>query len=168
MAHGLDQPAGHVTDFDFLAGEWSVVNRRLRRRWEASDDWDEFDGSMHCEQRLGGVVNIDEMRCPKRGFTGMTVRVFDLDSRRWSISWINSTVGKLEPPVFGGFVDGVGTFAGRDTDGDRAVSVRFTWTVTDDDNARWQQAFSTDEIQWETNWIMEFTRVTDRSVSADR
>jgi hypothetical protein len=30
--------------------------------------------------------------------------------------------------------------------------------VIDGDRARWQQAFSRNEHDWETNWIMEFTR----------
>ena len=166
----MDHPAAHVTDFDFLAGDWTVVNRRLRQRWVGSDDWDEFEGTMRCRQHLGGVVNVDEMLCPDRGFSGMTVRVFDLEAKRWSISWINSTIGKLEPPVFGGFRDGVGRFAGHDTDGDLDIAVRFTWTVFDPDHARWQQAFSKrlfigldddahGQDDGEVNWSMDFTRV---------
>ena len=158
----MDHATGHVSDFDFLAGDWTVVNRRLRQRWVGSNDWDEFSGTMRCRQHLGGVVNVDEMLCPDRGFSGMTVRVFDLALTRWSISWINSTVGRMEPPVFGGFRHNVGRFAGYDTDGAVEIAVRFTWTVFDGDHARWQQSFSKDlgvDGDEETNWIMEFTRV---------
>lgn len=149
---------GHATDFDFLLGDWHVAHRRLRRRWEGSDDWDAFEGTSTCAAHLGGIANVEEVRCPDRGFSGLTLRSFDLSEQRWSIWWINSTVGRLDPPVRGGFVDGVGTFEGTDTDDGRPVSVRFTWTVADADHARWQQAFSPDGHEWETNWVMDFAR----------
>ena len=88
----------------------------------------------------------------------MTVRVFDLESLRWSIYWASSTVGRLEPPVQGGFDGPVGTFVGPDADDGVPVMVRFTWTVIDEQHARWEQSFSRDGYQPETNWVMEFTR----------
>jgi hypothetical protein len=151
-------PRGQLTDFDFLAGTWAIDNRRLTRRFASSDDWDVFDATVTCEPRLGGVANVDQFECPDRGFVGMTVRVFDLAARQWSIYWANSTIGRLDPPVVGGFDGTVGRFEGRDIDNGVPIDVRFTWTVIDADHAQWQQAFSRDADMWETNWIMEFTR----------
>ena len=37
-----DLPLGSVHDYDFLAGEWNVRNRRLRVRGVGSDEWEEF------------------------------------------------------------------------------------------------------------------------------
>jgi hypothetical protein len=149
---------GHVTDFDFFFGYWHVFNRRLKQRWVGNDDWDEFNALSTCEPRLGGVGNIEQIDCPERGFSGMTLRLFDLAESRWSIYWANSTVGRLEPPVRGGFDGNVGTFEGPDVEDGEPMTVRFTWTVIDDDHARWQQAFTRHGGDWETNWIMEFTR----------
>jgi hypothetical protein len=151
-------PTGHVTDFDFLIGHWHVANRRLKERWVGSNAWDEFGASSTCEPRLGGVGNVEQIECPDRGFSGMTIRLFDLAESRWSIYWANSTVGRLEPPVRGGFVGDVGIFDGPDIDDGEPMMVRFTWTVFDEAHARWQQAFSRNDRDWETNWIMEFTR----------
>ncbi|WP_279582071.1 hypothetical protein [Fodinicola feengrottensis] len=64
---------------------------------------------------LGGIVNVDEMDCSARGFAGLTFRVFDLATSQWSIYWVNNHRGQLEPPVVGGFSDGVGLFHGDDT-----------------------------------------------------
>ncbi|MDB5537065.1 MAG: Tat (twin-arginine translocation) pathway signal sequence domain protein, partial [Devosia sp.] len=33
---------GQVSDFDFLLGNWTVENRRLKQRHVGSDEWDIF------------------------------------------------------------------------------------------------------------------------------
>lgn len=151
-------PTGTVHDFDFLHGDWIVSNRRLRERFAGSRDWDEFEARFHCEPRLDGVANIDQMDAPSRGFSGMTLRLFDRASRRWAIYWISSQQGTLFPPVQGGFIGDHGVFVGRDTDGGAPVNVQFFWTRLSPDAARWSQAFSRDGILWETNWVMNFRR----------
>jgi hypothetical protein len=154
----MTQPTGQLTDFDFRTGDWHVVNRRLRQRWVACDEWDVFEATARCEPVMGGVVNVDEMECPARDFSGLALRVFNLSTSQWAIYWVNSNVGVLEPPVFGGFDGAHGLFEGPDHDGDIAIDVQFSWTIIDDDHNRWQQAFRRDGGDWEVNWIMEFTR----------
>ena len=152
-------PLSSPRDFDFLVGSWRVEHRRLKRRWTRSGDWDRFEGASTCRGALGGLVNIDEIAMPGRGFSGFTVRTFDLARRLWSIRWINSTRGVIEPPVVGRFENGRGVFEGDDTDEGRAIRVRFVWDAITPDSARWRQAFSDDGgLTWETNWVMVFTR----------
>jgi hypothetical protein len=65
----------------------------------------------------------------------------------------------MDPPVRGGFKDGVGVFQGADTYNGRPIIARFRWTEITANTAKWDQAFSTDGGKtWETNWRMEFTR----------
>ena len=152
---------GDVHDFDFLVGHWRVHNRRLATRLRGAHDWREFPATHWLEQRLGGMANVDQMDFPTEGFSGMTVRAFDLAQRRWAIHWISSTSGVLYPPVFGGFETSsdTGAFLGRDVDDGRDVHVCFLWQRLGRDAARWEQAFSLDGRSWETNWVMQFTRV---------
>jgi hypothetical protein len=152
---------GSVQDFDFLVGTWDVANRRLKSRWSGCTEWDEFPAINRCGSRLGSIVNIDEIEFFTRGFSGMTVRVFDLAQQRWSIYWINSRTGVMEPPVTGAFVGDVGVFRGRDTDEGRPIEVIFRWTRLGSHAARWEQAFSLDGETWETNWVMDMTRRED-------
>jgi hypothetical protein len=156
----IDCPTGDVHDFDFLAGTWDVANRRLRTRLANAEDWYEFPATSRIELRLGGVANIDEIEFPTEHFTGLTLRLFDVAQRRWSIYWINGTSGTLFPPVHGGFTGTRGEFYGQDEDAGRTVDVRFVWTKLGPDRAQWEQAFRADGGAWETNWVMEFTRRT--------
>jgi len=151
-------PTGTITDFDFLVGTWNVENRRLRERGVGSDQWDEFPATMTLVQRLDGVVNVDQIDFPTKGFSGLTLRSFDLEQHRWSIYWINSERGVLDPPVHGGFAGDDGVFYGDDVDNGTPVHVVFNWTRIDADHARWQQSFSIDGETWETNWVMEMSR----------
>lgn len=152
-------PTGDIHDFDFFVGKWNSTNRRLKKRWVGSNDWDIFPNTVECANHLGGVVNIDEAIFPTKGWSGMTVRTFSLEQRQWSLYWIDSKTGELFPPVVGGFSGDRGEFYGDDTDEGRPIKVVFQWTRLGPDSARWQQAFSLDGKEWETNWIVEHTRV---------
>lgn len=154
-------PHGDIHDFDFLAGRWRVHNRRLMTRLRGANDWTEFDATDHCELRLNGGANVDQIDFPSLGWSGLTVRTFDIAQRRWSIYWINSRDGVLTPPVHGGFDGERGLFYGVDSDDGREVQVRFVWSRRGRDAAHWEQAFSLDGREWEINWTMALTRLAD-------
>ena len=150
---------GSPHDFDFLIGRFDVANRRLRERHIGSNDWDEFPATHSGWTLHDGAVSVDEIRFASRGFSGATVRTLDRARRRWSICWVNSLKGVLEPPVHGGFDGGRGEFFGEDHDLGRPVQVRFIWSGTTTRTPQWEQAFSIDNGRtWETNWVMSFTR----------
>lgn len=146
-------------DFDFNTGDWVVTNRRLQARGVGSEAWDVFTSHQTSQVLMGGLVSIDEAEFRSKGFRGMTFRHYEPAKDLWSIYWINSADGVLQPPVQGRFVDGHGVFAGDDMDGQRPIKVLFDWSGTDTPTPRWSQAFSYDGGKtWETNWIMEFAR----------
>ena len=146
-------------DFDFLAGSWQVLNRRLKARHVGARDWDEFPGRSVMRPVLGGLGNIDEVHFPTQGWSGVTLRFFNPGTRQWSIYWVNSRDGLMRAPVVGAFRGGVGEFFGDDLDGATRVRVRFRWTRSGPNTARWEQAFSRDgERTWETNWTMDLLR----------
>jgi hypothetical protein len=148
-----------VHDFDFLFGRWQVTNRRLKQRHVGCSDWEEFPSVVNCESRLGGMANVEEHVMPTKGVSGLAVRTFDMARGEWSIYWISSEDGRLQPPVVGRFEDGRGEFHGDDVDQGRPVRVRYRWSDITPSSARWEQAFSSDGgSSWETNWVMEFRR----------
>ena len=149
---------GDAHDFDFLAGAWQITNRRLVERGVGATTWEEFPSTMRAQLYLGGIANVEEIACPDKGWSGMTVRHFDLAARQWSIHWLSSATGAMDPPVVGGFHGDRGEFYGHDVDAGRPVLVRFIWTRLGPDAARWEQAFSYAGGDWETNWVMAFRR----------
>jgi hypothetical protein len=150
-----------AADFDFLIGSWSVAHRKLRDRLVGSTEWFEFGGTMQAEAILGGLGNFDKnvIGLPEGGYEACTLRLFHRDTGQWSLHWIDGRDPKLDPPLFGSFKDGIGTFHGDDSFRGRPIKLRFHWELLAPGKARWDQAFSPDAGEsWETNWVMEFTR----------
>ena len=166
-------PSGYTTartggehDFDYFAGAWTTAQHRLRSRGTGSNDWEDFPGVLCMSPYLDGIATVDELLFPTKGWSGLTVRTFDRETRQWSVYWISSATGRLDSPVVGGFTGDRGEFYGTDTDAGRPVKVRYSWVKRDHDHAHWEQAFSYDDRTWETNWTAEFTRADPATVCA--
>src|SRR4051812_10454508 len=101
---------GDVHDFDFLAGDWRVAGRRLVGRGAGCHDWHEFPAELRAALHLGGIANVDELALPTLGWSGLTVRHFRLADRHWTIRWISSRTGAMDPDVVGGFAGDRGEF----------------------------------------------------------
>jgi len=151
-------PAGKPGDFDFLAGRWAIAHRRLKAA--GGKDWDEFTGEATCWTILGGVGSVEELRIPARNFSGMGLRLLDLDQKIWSDFWVNGKSGVLTTPgTTGGFANGIGTFEADDKDGDVSIKVRGVWDRITPTSCRWHQAVSRDGgATWEPNWFMDWRR----------
>ncbi|MCA2219622.1 hypothetical protein [Nonomuraea aurantiaca] len=149
-----------MNDFDFLSGSWNVINRRLVKPLTGSDEWDEFPGTSVASRHFDGAASFDEIKCPTRGFSGLTIRIFNPDTKQWSIYWASTSRGALDTsPMVGAFDGDRGEFYGEEQHEGASVRCRFIWTVHAPDSCRWEQAFSADGGQtWETNWTMDFTR----------
>lgn len=146
-----------TTDFDFLQGDWDVANRRRTDFLDEASPWEEFTAVSVATRHFDGGASFDEIRFP--GYTGLTVRLYDPETRRWSLYWGDSRTGRLFPPVEGAFTDGRGEFHGDDEHDGKPVRVRYFWSAITVDSAHWEQAFSVDGGDtWVTNWHMDFTR----------
>jgi hypothetical protein len=151
-------------DFDFLVGKWRVQHRRLKERLAGNDDWQEFEGTSELWKILGGAGTIDDnvIELPDGTYRAATVRALDPRTQTWSIWWVDGrTPGPLDPPMVGGFADGVGSFFADETFNGKPIRVRFLWSDITANTCRWEQSFSPDGGQnWEVNWVMHFTRLT--------
>lgn len=158
-----------MNDFDFLLGDWRVHNRRRLSVLQDDDRWETFEANNRVFALPGGIGNYDafEPQGWRPGYVGMSLRLFNPQSRRWSIYWlsnrdggVDASSGLLGPPVVGSFSGDEGLFEGDDQIEGQPIRVRFHWLKLDQDHARWQQAFSNDGGQrWEVNWTMQFARM---------
>ncbi|GII57878.1 hypothetical protein Pth03_62670 [Planotetraspora thailandica] len=148
-----------MNDFDFLAGTWDVANRWRTDFLDETSAWEEFPAVSRATRHFGGGASFDEIEFPTKGFSGLTIRLFDREREEWSLYWSSSRTGKLFPPVVGRFSGGRGEFYGEDTHAGKDILARFVWSGITDTSARWEQAFSLDGGQtWVDNWVMELTR----------
>src|SRR4051812_37200193 len=95
-------------DFDFLIGEWKVDNQFLKERLAGSTEWERFGSTSVCERVMDGHANLEQISLPARGFTGMTLRLYDPSTKLWSIYWSDTKSCRLFPPMTGKFEDGRG------------------------------------------------------------
>lgn len=156
LAAATADAIGKPGDFDFLTGEWRIHNRFLEK-----GTWIEFPGEATVVGILGGIASIEELRIPARGFSGMGLRLLDVERKVWSDHWVNAKSGKVAVPGQEGvFVDGAGTFISHDTVDGIAWQYRGVWDQITPGSCRWHQSSSRDGGQtWEWNWYMDWTRV---------
>jgi hypothetical protein len=154
----------HLHDWDFLVGRWNVHHRRLKGWFVGSTTWDEFNGTC-VDWAPGGYANVDDnlLEAPNGTYRGVTIRTFDVESGFWSIWWVDSRypTSTVDAAVRGRFRAGEGEFFGAGVEQGRQIKWRTRWSRITPTSAHWEQATSTDGgLTWETNWIMEFSRVS--------
>jgi hypothetical protein len=152
-------------DFNFLVGKWKMHNRHLNKRLENCKDWTEFDSASEDSNIVGGVANMDIYSTTEfpgqegKLFQGITLRLFNLKTRLWSLYWVPSTTGVMDPPVVGSFENAIGHFFCKDTWNGKPIIVMFRWDVRNKDRPLWGQAFSADNGEtWEWNFFNVLTR----------
>lgn len=157
----LPEYKGTPRDWDWLAGKWNVRHSRLKERLLNDNRWEEFPGTCHMWTTMDGHGNVDDnyLELPSGPYRAMGLRALDEKTGLWSIWWVDGRTTVMDPPVRGGFKDGIGTFVGDDTLRGKPILMRFEWSKIAANSAHWEQAFSPDKGKtWEVNWRMEFTR----------
>lgn len=152
-----------LRDFDWEIGTWDTHVRVLRNPLSgAAPEWVEYRGTSVVRAILGGRANMVELAVegPAGRIDGLSLRLYNPETRQWSLNYANMRTGALTAPVHGGFdASGRGTFHGQEMIGGRPVMVRFVIFDVTPDSARFEQAFSIDGgATWEANWIAADTR----------
>jgi hypothetical protein len=149
-------------DFDFEIGAWHTHLRRLLHPLTGSSTWVEYQGTSVVRTVWNGRANLLELDVsgPAGHIEGLSLRLYNPESRQWSLNFSNSSSGTMAQPTVGGFRDGRGEFFDEETIGGRAVLVRFVISDITPDSSHFEQAFSTDAGRtWEVNWVATDTRV---------
>ncbi len=149
-------------DFDFYTGKWKIHNRRLKSRLNNCTEWIEFEATDNCYHILTGLGNIGQYSATfdDKPFEGMTLRLFNPQTKLWSIYWAGSNEVVLDVPQVGSFDENIGIFYAKDIFEGKEIIVQFHWDKTNPDIPVWSQAFSADNGKtWEWNWYMTMYRL---------
>jgi hypothetical protein len=151
-------------DFDFLSGKYLMHNKRLKERLNNSTEWVEFEST---DENYGVILNgngnldilkTDHNLVKGKPYEGLTLRLFDSNTKLWSLYWVDYSSTALDP-VVGSFDGNIGTFYAKDSLRGKQILVEFRWDKTDRDNPIWSQSFSPDNG---VTWEMNFTNICRR------
>jgi len=151
-------------DFDFEIGRWKTHLKRLLNPLTGSTAWVEYDGTTMVRKVWNGRANLVELVAdgPAGHFQGLSLRLYNPESRQWSLNFANANSGAMAQPTIGEFKNGRGEFFDQETFNGRTILVRFVISDITPNSCRFEQAFSDDEGKtWEVNWIATDTRVKD-------
>jgi hypothetical protein len=152
-------------DFDFEIGTWKTHVKRLVQPLSGSTTWVEYQGTSIVKKLWDGGANVVllDVTGPKGRIEGLSLRLYNPESRQWSLNFSNRAVGTLDKPTIGQFNNGRGEFYSQETFNGRAILVRFVISDITPESARFEQAFSDDGGKtWEVNWIATDTRIADK------
>jgi hypothetical protein len=156
-------------DFDFEIGTWKTRLKRLVDPLSGSTTWVEYEGTTVVRKVWNGRANLVELVAdgPAGHFEGLSLRLYNPESRQWSLNFASSRGGVMTTPTIGGFKNGRGEFYSQEMLNGRPIFVRFIISDITPDSCRFEQAFSNDAGKtWEVNWIAIDTRVKDSTSKA--
>jgi hypothetical protein len=148
-------------DFDFEIGAWKAHLTRLLHPLTGSTTWVDYEGTSVVRKVWDGRANLGELEVDGQSghLEGLTLRLYNPQSRQWHISWANGSDGILGQPMSGEFKNGRGEFFNQESLNGRAIYVRFVFSDITPTSFRFEQAFSGDGGKtWEVNWKATFTR----------
>jgi hypothetical protein len=167
--HSLGQtkpltPRDGSHDFDFEIGAWKTQLRRLVRPFTGSTTWVEYEGATVVSKVWNGKANLVELKVkgPAGQIEALSLRLYNPESRQWSLNFANTAGGTMSIPTIGEFRNGRGEFYDQETLNGRAILVRFVISDITPNSVHFEQAFSDDGGKtWEVNWIATDTRVKE-------
>jgi hypothetical protein len=148
-------------DFDFEIGSWKTHLSRLSHPLTGSSTWVDYEGTTNVRKVWKGHANLVELEAdgPAGHIEALSLRLYNPESRQWSLNFANSSGGTVGPPTIGEFKNGRGEFYDQDTLNGRSILVRFIISDITPTSCRFEQAFSDDGgTTWEVNWIATDTR----------
>ena len=151
-------------DFDFEIGTWKTKLKRLVGPLTGSTKWVEYEGTSVVRKVWNGRANLLELDVsgPAGRIEGLSLRLYNPESRQWSLNFANAAGGTIFTPTIGEFKNGRGEFYNQETLNGRSIFVRFIISCSNRDTCHFEQAFSDDGGKtWEVNWIATDTRSKD-------
>jgi hypothetical protein len=148
-------------DFDFNLGSWNTHIRRLMHPLSGSTTWAELNGTVVIRKIWDGRAEFEEIEAdgPNGHFEGLTLFLYNPQSRQWSMNFANSSDGTISQPSIGEFKNGRGEFYDQESYQGRTILVRIVWSDITPNSHHFEQSFSDDGGKtWEPNFTATLTR----------
>jgi hypothetical protein len=142
---------------------------RLVHPLSASNEWANYDGTAVVSKVWNSSASLFELDVsgPAGQIEGMGLRLYNPETRQWSLNWANSSDGVINKPIIGEFKVGRGEFFDQEEFNGRMILARNSFSHITPNSSRFEQAFSNDGGKtWETNWVMTFTRQESENTAA--
>jgi hypothetical protein len=156
-------------DFDFEFGTWKTHLKRLMHPLTGATTWVEYNGTSKVRKVWNGRANLLELEVdgPSGHIEALSLRLYNPESRQWSLNFSNSAAGMMGTPTVGQFKNGRGEFIDQESLGARMILVRFVISDITPRSCHFEQAFSDDGGKtWEVNWDAEDTLMSDNGKEA--
>jgi hypothetical protein len=152
-------------DFDFHFGTWHTHIKRLMHPLSGSTMWIELDGTVATRKIWDGRANLEELEAGNATthFKGLTLFLYNPQSRQWSQNFANINDGTLSSaPLIGEFKNGRGELFDQEMFNGRVILVRFVWSDITPNSHHVEQSFSDDGGKtWEPNFVADLTRESE-------
>jgi hypothetical protein len=152
-------------DFDPVLGNSRFRLHYMLHPLTNSPGWTDMAGAGACYGVWNGRAQLDTIELDSSSgshIEGLTLRLYNRESRQWRLYWANNRVGRLDPPQIGDFRDGHGDFYTTDTINGKTTLIRYDWSRMGSGTPHFEQAFSPDGGKsWEVNWITDQIRTGD-------
>lgn len=152
-------------DFDFNFGVWHTHIRRIVDPFDPSSGAIELNGTVSVRKVWGGKAQLEEIEAdgPKGHWEGLSLFLYNPQSRQWSQTFVNSKSGVVEgTPLIGSFKDGRCELFGQDSFHDKSILVRGVWSDIAAGSHRYEEAYSRDGgTTWHHSFRADLTRMKD-------
>src|SRR4026207_1652236 len=124
------QPPAGQQCFDCEIGSWKARVSRLVNPLTGSTKWIDYEGTSIVRKVWNGRANLGELEVdgPSGHIEGLSLRLYNPQSRQWYISWAKGSGGILGEAMTGEFKNGRGEFFNQETFNGRAIYVRFVFS----------------------------------------
>ncbi len=142
-------------DFDFNLGTWHTHIKRVLDPLSGSASSIELNGTVTVRKVWDGRAQLEEIEAdgPNGHWEGLSLFLYNPQSRQWNQSFINSKKAALTSPLIGAFKDGLGELFAQDTFHDKSILVRAVWSnitpdahrsYSDNGGKTWARSFVAD------------------------
>lgn len=151
-------------DFDFNVGTWRTHIRSLHQAPGQAATWVALTGTVTIHRIWShgpGLVEVIKADGATEHIEGVTLYLYNPQSRKWTQTFAGSGEGTLEPSMIGDFTNGRGELIAHDTDKGRSVLDRGVWSDITPNAHRFEIDNSIDGGKtWQPQFIANLTRIS--------